>query len=123
MKKRMSLKSLHLLIIGFSIIVAAFLILFGTGDWLTWAMIAFTLITADEAEPDDELSKHNILRANTFTMWMLIVALAVLYLFTAAHDRQIPKELFAILLSGAIILRSAAFLVYDRTPKDIEEDE
>lgn len=123
MKKMISLKALHLLIIAFSIIVAAFIILFGMGDWLTWAMIAFTAITADEAEPDDELSNHNILKANTFTMWMLIVTLAILYLFTAAHERQIPKELFVILLSGAVILRSTAFLVYDRTPRDSEEDE
>lgn len=122
-KKIMKLKTQHKFVIFWAIMLTLYAVTWSTFTWITWLFIAIATMASENYEEEDEMSKQNILRANTSTMWMLIISFAVLFLYSKSHAMALPSELYAVIICLAIVLRSTLFLIFDRTPKRSEEDE
>ena len=79
--------------------------------------------TAKNTEPEDELTKQNISKANTIVMWGLIVTMGAMFIISGRPARNIPNFSYAAVISAAIAIRSLLFIFFDRTPDSLEEDE
>lgn len=117
-----NLRNKHIAAIAIALF-GAFLMMF-IDNWSSYIYIFCLFFAANSGrkyEAGDELSKENMYRANTVVMWTLIAAMVVLAGYNKWQDIGYVVYLCAACLS--IALRSALFLWFDRTPKEISEDE
>lgn len=117
-----NLRSKHIAAIAIALFGAFFMMF--TDEWSSYICIFCAVIAVyfdRKFEAEDELSKENMYRANTVVMWTLIAAMVVLAGYNKWQDIGYVVYLCAACLS--IALRSALFLWFDRTPKEISEDE
>lgn len=88
-----------------------------------FAAIFFSGYTVKNTEPEDELAKQNISKANTIVMWGLILILGAMFMITGRPARSIPNFTYAFVISSAIAMRSLLFLFFDRAPIFSEDEE
>ncbi len=123
-KNIFGLKLLHIVTVVVGIIMAVlFITVEDCSNWVSviLALHSTFLIICSTREKEDELARENMGKAQTVVLWVLIAALAVLYM--KGRYSPVPANYYLIIISGAIALRSGMFLMFDSTAATAEDDE
>lgn len=122
-----SYRNKHIIVIAsvVCIVVAEIFSLSGIWKALVYAGFAFLVgALTGTYEKKDEFTKQTLAKATEITFFALIIALFVSAVCSENFaSLTVAIDLYYYIIFGAIALRSALFLWFDRTPKEEDEEE
>lgn len=121
-----SYRNKHIIVIASvaCIVIAEIFSLSGVWKALVYAGFAFLVgALTGTYEKKDELTKQTLAKATEITFFALIIALFISAVCSENFaSLTLAIDLYYYILFGAVALRSALFLWFDKTPKDDDEE-
>ena len=122
-----SYRNKHIIVIAsvVCIVVAEIFSLSGIWKALVYAGFAFLVgALTGTYEKKDELTKQTLAKATEITFFAMIIGLFISAVCAENFASLIVAiDLYYYIIFGAIALRSALFLWFDKTPKDDDDEE
>lgn len=125
-EKTVSYRNKHIIIIASVVCIVIAEIFSLSGIWKILVYAGYAAVVGaltGTYEGKDELTKQTLAKATEITFFVLLAVLFITALIVENYSSfTLALDMYYYILFGAIALRSALFLWFDRTPKE-EDDE